>query len=155
MSGLDTASRQCSPDSMSKDLPLSADAYGKSLRGVGFNLIVNDLERALTFATEVLGATQFFRTENFAAMKLHGADFMYHLKETYKHNELYGSLSPELPRGIGVELRLYSVDPDEAEARARAHGFTVVAGSLDKPHGLRECMIADDEGFVWVVSRHL
>jgi hypothetical protein len=31
----------------------------------------------------------------------------------------------------------------------------VLAGSLDKPHGLRECMIIDDEGYVWIPSVHL
>jgi hypothetical protein len=25
-----------------------------------------------------------------------------------------------------------------------------LSGSMDKPHGLRECMIIDDEGYVWV-----
>jgi hypothetical protein len=26
----------------------------------------------------------------------------------------------------------------------------VLAGSMDKPHGLRECMLIDDDGYVWV-----
>ena len=26
----------------------------------------------------------------------------------------------------------------------------VLAGAIDKPHGLRECVIVDDEGYVWV-----
>ena len=55
-------------------------------------------------------------------------------------------------RGAGVELRLYGCDPDEAEARARQLGFTVLAGAMDKPHGLRECVILDDEGYAWVPS---
>ena len=38
----------------------------------------------------------------------------------------------------------------EAEARARSQGFTVLAGSIDKPHGLRECVILDDDGYAWV-----
>ena len=25
-----------------------------------------------------------------------------------------------------------------------------MAGSMDKPHGLRECPLVDDEGYVWV-----
>ena len=140
---------------MEKALPLSAPDYGRTLRGVGFSLIVRDIERALLFATEVLEATIYFRTEVFAAMKLHGADFMFHIPQSYRGNELYGTLIGDAPRGVGIELRCYGVDPDAAEARARAHGFTVLAGSVDKPHGLRECMLLDDDGFVWIPSRHL
>ncbi len=139
---------------MNQKPPMTAEAYGQSLRGLGFNLIVNDLDRALVFAIEVLGATPLFRTDAFAALKLDGNDFMFHAKDTYRGNELLASLAPENPRGIGVELRCYGVDPDRAEAKARALDFTILAGSMDKPHGLRECMIVDDEGFVWVPSRH-
>ena len=60
------------------------------------------------------------------------------------------------PRGLGIELRVYNRRPRcKAENRARAAGFTVLAGSMDKPHGLRECMILDDEGYLWVPSVHL
>jgi uncharacterized glyoxalase superfamily protein PhnB len=140
---------------MSEKTPLSGAAYGRTLTGLGFNLIVNELERAVYFATEVLGATVFFRTDAFAAMRLSGMDFMLHIPSSYRGNELYATLRTDAPRGVGIELRCYHVDPDMAEARARAHGYTVLAGSLDKPHGLRECMIIDDDGFVWIPSRHL
>lgn len=137
------------------DTPVSAPDYGRSLQGMGVNLIVGNMDRAVHFATEVLGATVFFRTDQFAAMRLHGADFMFHIPASYKGNELFGTLASNAPRGVGVELRCYDVDPDGAEAKARAHGYTVLAGSLDKPHGLRECMLLDDDGFVWIPSRHL
>jgi catechol 2,3-dioxygenase-like lactoylglutathione lyase family enzyme len=136
--------------------PPSGQVYGRALKGVGFNLLVNDFERAIVFATDVLGATVRFRTENFAAVKLAGHDYMYHGRETYRGNALYGTLTDDAPRGVGIELRCYEVDPDVAEAKARALGFTVLAGSIDKPpHGLRECIILDDEGFAWVLSRRL
>jgi uncharacterized glyoxalase superfamily protein PhnB len=138
---------------MPQDTPLSAADYGKSLRGLGFNLIVRDVARAIIFAEQVLGATVFFRTPNFAAMKLNDANFMFHSDETYHDNPLKGSLGEA--RGIGVELRVYGCDPDAAEVKARNGGWTVLAGSLNKPHGLRECMIVDDEGYVWISSVHL
>jgi catechol 2,3-dioxygenase-like lactoylglutathione lyase family enzyme len=140
---------------MSGSTPVSAPDYGRSLRGLGFNLIVKDVTRAIHFATEVLGATLIFRTDTFAAMKLHGNDFMFHANTTYRGNELHATLLTDVARGVGVELRCYSVDPDAAEFRARTLQYTVLAGSLDKPHGLRECMILDDDGFVWIPSRHL
>lgn len=134
---------------------MSAAAYGRSLRGFGVNLIVADVDRAIRFATEVLEASISFRSDVFAAMKMSGMDFMFHIPSSYRGNELHATLVSDAPRGVGVELRCYDVDPDAAEARARALGYTVLAGSLDKPHGLRECMILDDDGFVWIPSRHL
>lgn len=139
----------------SDDTPMSGADYGRTLKGVGFNIIVNDVSKAVHFVTEVLGATVFFRTDVFAAMRLHGSDFMFHVPASYRGNELHSTLVSDAPRGVGIELRCYHVDPDEAEAKARAHGYTVLAGSFDKPHGLRECMLLDDDGYVWIPSRHL
>jgi uncharacterized glyoxalase superfamily protein PhnB len=135
--------------------PVSAPDYGRSLRGLGFNLIVRDVSRAVKFAVDVLGATSFFDNENFAAMKLLGGDFMFHADHTYHGNPLSGIVKATEARGVGVELRAYGCDPDVAEKNARAGGWTILAGSLDKPHGLRECMIIDDDGYVWVPSVHL
>lgn len=143
-----------SQDDLAKPRMSGAD-YGRSLKGVGFNLIVNDLERAIHFATQVIQAEVFFRTDVFAAMKLGGQDFMFHVPSSYRGNELHATLTSDAPRGVGIELRCYHVDPDAAEARARTLGFVVLAGALDKPHGLRECMLLDDDGFVWIPSRHL
>ena len=137
------------------DTPVSAADYGKSLVGLGFNLIVKDVNRSITFATQVLGATMFFKTPSFAAMKLHGRDFMFHADETYRDNPLRGSLASNEARGIGVELRVYGCDPDLADAKAREGGWTVLASAMDKPHGLRESMIMDDDGFVWIPSINL
>lgn len=141
-------------DDFTKPRMTGAD-YGRSLTGLGFNLIVKDVSASIRFAREVLGAEVFFRTDVFAAMRLCGQDFMFHIPASYRGNELYGTLQSDAPRGVGIELRCYGVDPDAAEARARQLGYTVLAGSLDKPHGLRECMLLDDDGFVWIPSRHL
>jgi uncharacterized glyoxalase superfamily protein PhnB len=140
---------------MSADTPLSAADYGKSLVGLGFNLIVRDISRSIGFSIQVLGATVFFRTQNFAAMKLYGRDFMFHADDTYRDNPLRGSLAEAGARGIGVELRVYGCDPDQADVKARAGGWTVLASAMDKPHGLRESMIIDDDGYVWIPSVHL
>jgi hypothetical protein len=137
------------------DPPVPAAEYGRSLRGLGFNLIVKDVQNAVRFAVEVLGATAFYANDRFAAMKLNGSDFMFHHDDTYRGNPLSGIVGNADSRGIGVELRVYGCDPDVAEANARAGEWTVLAGSLDKPHGLRECMIIDGEGYVWIPSVHL
>ena len=140
---------------MTASTAISAPDYGRSLTGLGFSLIVRDVDEALRFVIAVLGAELEFRTDAFAALKLCGQAFMLHQDKTYRNNALYGSLQSADARGIGVELRAYGVDPDEAETRAREQGFTVLAGSLDKPHGLREAMLLDSDGYLWIPSIHL
>ncbi len=51
---------------------------------------------------------------------------------------------------IGTELRLHGRDPDAAEAAARALDLTVLASAMDKPHGLREALLIDPAGYLWV-----
>jgi catechol 2,3-dioxygenase-like lactoylglutathione lyase family enzyme len=138
-----------------KTAEVNAPDYGRSLKGLGINLLVRDLQRALEFATHVLQAEIYHATGKFAALRLKGNDYMLHADETVHANPMRGLLSGDPPRGVGIELRVCNLDPDAAEARAREAGFTVLAGSLDKPHGLRECMILDDEGYLWVPSVHL
>ena len=133
-----------------KTPPVSPPDYGRALRGIGFNLLVRDVPRAVTFAVEVLGATSFYDDDDFAALRLNGSDFMFHADHTYRDHPLSGVVKDVEARGAGVELRIYGCDPDVAEAKARALGHTVLACSMDKPHGLRECMIIDEEGYVWV-----
>jgi hypothetical protein len=133
-----------------KTPPVAAGEYGRSLRGLGFNLLVSNVPRAVAFATDVLGATSFFDNDSFAAMKLNGGDFMFHADHTYHANALSGLVKGIEGRGAGVELRVYGSDPDVAEANARKGGWTVLSGSMDKPHGLRECIILDDDGYAWV-----
>ncbi len=129
---------------------LSAADYGRSLKGIGFNLLVKDVPRAVKFATQVLGATSLYDDVDFAALRLSGGDIMFHADHTYSDNPLSGLVLGVDGRGAGVELRVYGCDPDRAEAAARRLGHTVLAGSMDKPHGLRECLILDDEGYAWV-----
>jgi uncharacterized glyoxalase superfamily protein PhnB len=132
---------------------LDAVNYGRSLRALGFNLLVKDVPRAVRFAREVLGATSLYDDVDFAAMRLSGADYMLHADHTYRDHPLSGIVQGVEARGIGVELRVYDADPDAIEARARALGYTVLAGTMDKPHGTRECMIIDDDGFVWAPGK--
>jgi uncharacterized glyoxalase superfamily protein PhnB len=51
-----------------------------------------------------------------------------------------------------VELRVLGIDPDAAETRARAANAKVVQPARDFPHGWREVMLEDPEGYVWAVG---
>ena len=87
---------------------------------------------------------------DFAVLRGGGAEWMLHADHTYRDHPLHGSLSEDLPRGIGAEIRLYGRDPDAAEAAARRLDFTVLQGAMDKPHGLRETFLIDADGYLWV-----
>ena len=130
---------------------MPADDYGRTLRpGIGVNLLVKNVQAAVRFAVRVLGATETYSDDNFAVLRFAGSEWMVHADHTFGGNPLRGIIENIEGRGAGVELRLYGCDPDQAEQAARAGGWTVLAGSIDKPHGLRECMIIDDDGYVWV-----
>jgi len=124
---------------------------GRSFRpGLGVNLLMRDVGEGVRFAREVLGATILHADQDFAAIRFGESVWMLHHDRTYRGNALGGVVDGLEGRGAGVELRLYGCSPDVAEERARAQGFTVLAGSIDKPHGLRECVILDHEGYAWV-----
>jgi len=132
------------------DAWMLADDYGRSLKGLGINLLVENIERAVAFQTSVLAAEVVYADPDFAVLHGYGAEWMLHADHTYNDHEFYGSLRPDTARGIGVELRLHGCDPDAAEARAREAGYTVMVGSMDKQHGLREAYLVDVDGYVWV-----
>jgi catechol 2,3-dioxygenase-like lactoylglutathione lyase family enzyme len=132
---------------------MAADAYGRSLKGFGVNLLVRDVARAVAFQTEVLGAELVYADADFAVLSHDGRQWMLHADHTYAEHPLLALTGDGAIRGAGAELRLYGVDPDAAEARAKARGDTVLASSADKPHGLRECYLADPDGYIWVPGK--
>ena len=137
------------------DWAISAPDFGKSLKGLGINLLVTNMNATLEFSKQVLGATAVYWNEDFAVLKLGSAQWMLHTDHTYSDNPLLGFVENAEGRGQGVELQLYNQDPDAAESRARAAGEILLAGCLNKPHGLRECYILDPDGYCWVISRPL
>jgi hypothetical protein len=130
---------------------MPAPELGRSFRkGLGVNLLMRDVDEGVRFARDVLGATILHADQDFAAIRYGESVWMLHKDGTYRGNVVLGLVQGMEGRGAGIELRIYGCSPDDAEARARAHGFTVLAGSMDKPHGLRECVILDHEGYAWV-----
>jgi catechol 2,3-dioxygenase-like lactoylglutathione lyase family enzyme len=129
-----------------------AGEYSKELGGLTVNLLVRDVATACAFAREVLQATIIYEDPDFAAVEAQGSKWCLHADHTYANHPLSGSLAETRIRGIGAELRVMGVDPDAAEAGARAAGYDVLAGSLDKPHGMREAYILDPDGYCWVPS---
>jgi catechol 2,3-dioxygenase-like lactoylglutathione lyase family enzyme len=133
---------------------MPADAYGRSLRGFSFNLLVRNVARAVAFEREVLGAAVVYSDADFAVLRrdLPGGavEWMLHADHTYGDHPLLALTGDNALRGVGVELRLHGVDPDAAAAVAHKLDFTVLQAPADKPHGLREAYIVDPDGYVWV-----
>lgn len=131
--------------------------YGGSLTGIGVNLLVSELDWSamLAFVREILCLPLATVGENFAVLRHEGVDMLFHRDDTYGSSP--GAVAERTRatagiRGLGVELRLYNLEPQDVEARAKTAGFSVLQTTTTKPHGLVECYIQGPGSFVWVPS---
>ncbi len=131
---------------------MPADDYGRSLPAFSVNLIVTDIARSVAFYREALGAEERYSDPDFAALRLGHLDFMLHADHTYDDHPWYGRLRAQAQRGLGAEIRLFGVDPDEIESRARGAGAVILQAAADKSHGWRETWVQDPDGYVWAVG---
>ena len=129
---------------------MPAPRYARTLEGLTVNLLVRDIARSLPFHREVLGATLVYSDPDFAVLRHRDAEWMLHADHTYDTHPVHAALVKATSRGLGAELRLHGRDPDEAERAARRLGFEVIEAATDKPHGLREVFLRDEDGYVWV-----
>src|SRR6202007_432361 len=116
------------------DAWMPASEYGKAMQRFTVNLLVRDVDRSLPFYKKVLGAAVRYADQDFAALNLHGVDFMLHAEHSYDHHALYERLKTDGKRGTGAELRVMGIDPDAAEKRAKAAGATIIQPARDFPH---------------------
>jgi uncharacterized glyoxalase superfamily protein PhnB len=134
------------------DVWMPADEYGRAMPKFSLNLLVREVERSLSFYQKVLGATVRYADQDFAALNLQGVDFMLHSDHTYDHHPLFERLKPGGPRGTGAELRVMGINPDAAQRRAQAAGVKILQPAMDYPHGWRDVMIEDPDGYIWAVG---
>lgn len=132
---------------------VDADSFGRSLRGIGLNLLVRNVKAQCAFLETVFGLQAHQVTQDFAIVTYGDQVFQLHSDGTYHSNPLLSLVPEHPPRGAGLEIRLYDSDPDVAAARAEAAGGTVLQAPTDKPHGLREAYILCENGYAWVPSR--
>jgi len=136
---------------------VSAEDFGRSLRGLGLNVLVRNVPETVSFLRNVFDMEAHRQSQDFAIMIYHGQVFQVHADHTY-HSHPLPSLIPESgPRGGGLEIRLYETDPDLAAERAARSGqeLVILQEPTDKPHGLRECVILCSDGYAWLPSRAL
>jgi len=131
---------------------MPADDYGRGMRGFSVNLLVRDVRASLKFYEQVLEATVRYADDDFAVLKLLDFEWMLHADHTYDHHPLYERLQAPGLRGTGAELRVLGIDPDALEQRARAAGATIIQTARNFPHGWRDVMLADPDGYIWAVG---
>jgi predicted enzyme related to lactoylglutathione lyase len=136
----------------SGDAWMSADEYGRALPKFSVNLLVRDLSTSLSFYEQVLGTTVRYRDSDFAAMVLNGVEFMLHADHTYDRHPLYSRLQGQGKRGTGAELRVMGIDPDSLQKRAEAAGAIILQPAADFPHGWRDVILEDPDGYIWAVG---
>ena len=100
----------------------------------------------------MLGATLLYGDTDFAALVLNGVDFMLHADHTYDHHPLHKRLQGGGKRGAGAELRVMGVDPDSLQQRAEAAGVIILQPVADFPHGWRDVILEDPDGYIWAVG---
>ena len=131
-----------------------AQAFGQSLRGLSVNLLCRDVLGQVAFLTGVFGLVAHRVSREFAIVVHGDQPFQLHSDGTFASHPLHALLPESGPRGAGIELRLHGVDPDAAASCTR---IFAAAMALQLPtdklgHGLREAVILDPEGYVWVPS---
>ena len=131
---------------------MTADEYGRALPFFSVNLLVRDVARSAKFYVEVLGAAVTYSDADFAALKVGALEFMLHADHAYDHHAWFAELARGERRGLGAELRLFQTDPDVIEARAIKFGATILQRAQDMPHGWRDVIVADPDGYAWAVG---
>jgi len=131
---------------------MPAADYGQSLPVFTVNLLVRNVRISVEFYKTVLGGNERYHDDDFAALHVAGLEFMLHADHTYENHPWVTHLGSASQRGLGVELRLLGLDPDKVEALAKNNTGCLIAPAIDKPHGWRETVIQDPDGYVWAVG---
>ena len=125
---------------------VSAEVFGRSLRGLGINLLCRDVPGTAGFLRDVFGLAVHRMGPDFALIAHDGALFQLHSDRSFRAHPALGLVPEGGARGGGVQIYLFGLDPDAAAARAADAGGLVIEPPADKPHGLREATILAPEG---------
>lgn len=126
-----------------------ADILGRSLSGIGLNLLSRDVRGLAGFLVEVFGLSVHRLSADFAILRHGDMLLQLHSDAAFGRHPLVGLIPENPPRGAGVQMYLFGIDPDAAIARAEAAGHVVWEPATDKPHGLREGTILSPEGYAF------
>ena len=90
---------------------ISADEFGRSLSGVGVNILVKDVRRTVSFLENVFALKCHQVSNDFAIVSHDNHVFQLHADHTYHSHPMINLVPENPPRGLGIEIRLYDCDP--------------------------------------------
>lgn len=125
---------------------VTAADFGRSLRGLGVNLLCRDVRAVAEFLQAVPGLSVHRLSDDFALARHDEHLIQLHADGAFGRHPLLALVPESPPRGGGVQLYLFGIDPDATCARADAAGAVVLERPADKPHGLREATVLSPEG---------
>lgn len=128
---------------------VTPEDFGRSLTGIGVNLLSGDVRALAGFLSDMFGLTVHRLSDDFAIVRHDGMMMQLHSDGTFGGHPLLGLVPESPPRGGGLQLYLFGIDPDAAAKRAEAAGHMVLEQPADKPHGLREATILSPEGYAF------
>ena len=131
---------------------VSAGEFGKSLTGIGVNLLSQDVKQLAALMVGALGATSYRVSDDFAIIRFGEMTLQIHHDATYGNHPLHGLLPENPPRGQGVQLYFFGANPDFAVAQAEKYGGSVIETPRNKPHGLYEGTILSAEGYAFTAA---
>jgi uncharacterized glyoxalase superfamily protein PhnB len=106
----------------------------------------------VAFYRSVFNAQIHYHDIDFAAMRVGPAEVMLHADHTHEDHPWHEMLSSGVTRGLGAQIRVLGIDPDETERRAREADAQVVRRATVKGHGWRETLVRDPDGYEWAVG---
>lgn len=128
---------------------VKAATLGRALTGVGINLILRDVRAMARFLADCFGLSAHRLSDDFALIRHAEMLIQLHSDGTFAAHPLLSTIPENPPRGGGVQIYLFGIDPDAACARAEAAGGSVIEPPARKPHGLREATILSPEGYAF------
>ena len=128
---------------------VDAAEFGRSLSGLGVNLLCRDVRAMAWFLQGVFGLGVHRLSADFALISHDTVLIQLHSDGTFGAHPLMGMLPEIPPRGAGAQFYLFGIDPDTAVAQAASFGGLVIEDPAVKPHGLREATILSPEGYAF------
>ena len=117
-------------------------------------LIIDDVDAALEFYGNALGAMRLERFADQSGRVVHAAmkigDSIFTMAQQVID---WGLVAPDNSTGSSVLLHLTVPDPDKTAAAMVSSGGEVVIEIEDRPYGKREGRVLDPFGHAWILSK--
>jgi hypothetical protein len=136
---------------------VTADEFGRSLTGLGVNLLSPNVRALAGFLRDVFGLSVHRLSDDFAIVTAMKARcFKLHSRRHVRGAHPVLGMVPETPPrgGRGAVLSVRHRPGRRRRVRAEAAGHIVVEPPADKPHGLRECTVLSPEGYAFSPAVH-